>query len=64
MLLLDGVELYVHSVQDVLDDNDKKVHTLIVLGSKKLPGEERMKVNEKNKAFIEAFNKEFEKQKF
>ena len=33
VLLYDGVKLYVHSVEDVLDDNEKKVHTLIELGS-------------------------------
>ena len=33
VLLYDGADLYVHSVEDVLDEKKKKLHTLIVLGS-------------------------------
>ena len=33
VLLFDGVDLYVHSVEDVLDQNENKLYTKIVLGS-------------------------------
>lgn len=34
VLLYDGAKLFVHSVEDVFDQNQKKLYTKIVLGSK------------------------------